>query len=111
MESHTAGSPEVGSLLLNTFGECPESFVELDGVQVRCLLDTGAQVSTMMESFFKQFLVNRGLTDAKSLIRIHLADGQDIPFVGSTQVDLKSLACIFPNMGFLVVNDMHSAMA
>ena len=33
-------------------GMCLETVVEIDNVPFRCLLDTGAQISTITESFF-----------------------------------------------------------
>ncbi|KAL9967435.1 hypothetical protein ACROYT_G025657 [Oculina patagonica] len=40
----------------NAVGECPEVKVRVGGVDVGCLIDTGAEVSTIMESFYKEFL-------------------------------------------------------
>ena len=31
--------------------ECPQTFVEINETAVKCLLDTGAQVSTVSEAF------------------------------------------------------------
>ena len=57
--SQTVGHEEVnlGSTLLDkVVGECPETVISVNDCNVRCLLDTGAQVSTLTESFYKQFL-------------------------------------------------------
>ena len=43
-----------GSIMRNAVGNCPEAIVELEGREVRCLLDTGAQVSTVTESWYRQ---------------------------------------------------------
>lgn len=37
-------------------GQCPEVDVEVGGVPLRCLLDTGSNVSTLTERFFRDHL-------------------------------------------------------
>lgn len=83
----------------------------IDGVEVRCLLDTGDQVSPMTESFFKQHFVNKSLMDVESCLRVYAANGQDIPFVGYIETDLKLFGRIFEGMGFLVARDVIGNMA
>ena len=39
---------------IGTVGKCPVVTVQMGGVDVPCLLDTGSQVSTVTESFFRQ---------------------------------------------------------
>ena len=44
-----------GSIIENAVGDCPEVKVSVGGVDVGCLIDTGAEVSTITESFYKEF--------------------------------------------------------
>ena len=43
-----------GEFLKKAVGVCTETIIDINGKNVRCLLDTGAEVSTMTESFFKE---------------------------------------------------------
>lgn len=73
--SHATGSGETNksSLLHKAVGECPEDEVGLSGTKVKCLVDTGAQVSTVTESFFYQYLAEREeLVDVSAFIKIIL---------------------------------------
>lgn len=40
--------------LKNAPGKCPEVDIQMDGVPLRCLLDTGSNVITLTESFFRE---------------------------------------------------------
>ena len=40
----------------NAVGNCPEVKVKLGGVDVGCLIYTGAEVSTITNSFYKEFV-------------------------------------------------------
>ncbi|CAC5418434.1 unnamed protein product [Mytilus coruscus] len=70
------------------------------------LLDTGAQVSTMTESFYRNHMADFGdLVDITDMLRISAANGGDIPYLGYIECNLKALGYTFENMGFLVVKD------
>ena len=55
--------------------QCPEACVETGPVWMQCLLDTGAQVSTIMESFYREHLAEkeRHVRDVSQLISISAA--------------------------------------
>ncbi|CAC5418472.1 unnamed protein product [Mytilus coruscus] len=70
------------------------------------LLDTGAQVSTMTESFYRNHMADFGdLVDITDMLRISAANGGDIPYLGYIECNLKALGYTFENKGFLVVKD------
>lgn len=78
----------------------------LHGIEVRCLRDTGAQVSTLTESFYRSYLERCcNLVDVGSMISISAASGRDIPFVGYVELDLVIDGCDLGLMGFLIVKD------
>ena len=73
---------------------------------MRCLLDTGAQVSTIVESFFQSHLeAGRHLTDVSRYLRISAANGLQVPYRGYIELDIKVMGMLIPRMGFLVVKD------
>ena len=95
-----------GSIFSKAIGKCPEAVVHIGSAEMRCLLDTGAQVSCISESFFKQRLAEgKELIDVSSYIRISAANGLGIPVKGYVELDLTALGHTFPSMGFLVVED------
>lgn len=78
--SHAVGEHlmDGGSIIENAVGDCPEVKVRVGGVDVRCLIDNGAEVLTITESFYKEFLVQgREVIDVTSYI------DQDISFPGT----------------------------
>ena len=108
IESHTAGPQEPvnsGSIFRKAVGQCPESVVRLGASEVCCLLDTGAQVSTITESFFREHFPETDLVDVTAFISISGAQGLAIPYLGYVELPLTVLGHSFNNMGFLVVKD------
>jgi len=106
VESHTTGNIKEGSCLSKAIGVCPEAIVKLNGIDVRCLLDTGAQVSTITESFYRNHASTLGgFVDITDILRISAANGGDIPYIGYVECNLKALGCTFEEMGFLIVKD------
>ena len=102
------GSEEImtGSFWRKAVGECPETSVQIGGSHVRCLLDSGAQVSTMTETFFRHQFPNIGEPeDVSAYIQISGAQGLTVPYIGYVEVDLVIMEHTFSNMGFLVVKD------
>ena len=108
MTSHKADEPsnDVGSLFDKVVGESPRAVVKIGRNDLHCLLDTGGQVSTITETYFKQYLLSEGeLLDVSSFIHISGAQGLSVPFLGYLEVDLVALGYTFPKMGFLIVKD------
>ena len=107
--SQTVGHEEVnlGSTLLDkVVGECPETVISVNDCNVRCLLDTGAQVSTLTESFYKQFLSRDvDLINVVHLVRLSGTQGLDVPLLGFVELDVFMLGQKFTQMGFLIVKD------
>lgn len=80
--------------------------MDVNGIAMCCLLDTGAQVSTMTESFYRSHIPEFGdLIDITDMLRISAANGGDIPYLGYIECNLQALGYTFENMGFLVVKD------
>ncbi|KAJ8008775.1 hypothetical protein DPEC_G00081920 [Dallia pectoralis] len=91
--SHIPGSksdtPSKEVLLERAVGTCPVVEIKISGVVVSCLLDTGSQVSTLSERFFRQCL---GGEDADMLstsgwLKLTAANGLDIPYMGYMELE------------------------
>ena len=97
---------DIPELLDKAIGACPEARVRVGTKDVRCLLDTGAQVSTLTESFYNQhFERGNRMVDISSYLDLSAANGLAIPFVGYVELNLTVLGNSFPAMGFLIVKD------
>jgi hypothetical protein len=105
VESLTAGETNKGSLLYRAVGKCPEATVWLNGKEIRCLVDTGAQVSTITESFYRDHFVGRSLADVSNFINVKAANGKDLPILGYVEFTMRVFDQNFENLGFLVVRD------
>ena len=106
VESHTAGSNNIGSCLTKAVGVCPEAMIALNDIEIRCLLDTGAQVSTITESFYRRHASILGnFVDITDILRVSAANGGNIPYIGYIECDLRALEHTFKDMGFLIVKD------
>ena len=101
------GRPTNGSnLIQRAVGECPEVTLDLGSAKdVRCLLDTGAQVSTITQRFYNENLSHEELIDVSKFISIKGAQGLAIPYCGYVELTITALGRVFHNMGFLVVKD------
>ena len=93
-------------MVARTVGPCPEVVVHFGSVPVRCLLDTGSEVTLITESFFRQHLLPEGLTISEApWLRITAANGQEVPYLGYLEMDISLPGIHLPGMGVLVVRD------
>lgn len=106
MASLTSGSFNNDSCIKKAVGVCPEADVLVNGCYLRSLLDTGAMVSTVTESFYRKNQSQMGeLVDITKFLSISAANGGDIPYLGYIECKLEAMGQTFPGMGFLVVKD------
>ena len=82
--------------------ECPQTTVEINGTAVKCLLDTGAHVSTVSEAFYKKHLSTIALSGTTRILKLSAANKLQIPYLGYIEVDLKIKECVFTHVGMLV---------
>ena len=88
-------------------GECPEVMVQIGGVSVKCLLDTGSQVSTISESFFRQHLsgTEEDVMPTSNWLKLTAANNLPIPYLGYVELDMQTMGLTIPECGFLVSKD------
>ena len=90
----------------NVVGDCPGVSVRVGDVDVACLIDTGAEVSTMTESFFFRHLSKgREVLNISSYIKISASQELEIPYIGYVDLQLTVLSNRFEGLGFLMVMD------
>lgn len=78
-----------------------------------CLLDTGSQVSTITEHFFKEHLAgeDKDMLPTSGWLRITAANGLDIPYLGYLELPVETMGINLPECGFLVVRDGRNSSA
>ena len=89
-------------MLHKVVGQCPEQSVGVQGCEVRCLLDTGAQVSTLTEQCYRCHFSQHELVDISELVSVSGTQGQEVPFLGCVQLDVELAGEKFPGLWFLV---------
>ena len=98
----------VGSLLKKAVGTCPEAEIQVGGRACRCLLDTGSQISTVTETWYKANVSESdkaGLEDIGGMFSLSAANGYSIPYVGYIELDIFAAGTHLPASGFIVVKD------
>ncbi len=109
-----AGSPPEGTsrdrFLERAVGTCPMVDLKIRGVLVSCLLDTGSQVSTITEGFFREHLFGNesDVLSTSGWLKITAANGLDIPYLGYMELDVEVMGMTLPECGFLIVKDTPS---
>ena len=73
---------------MKRIGHCPVAQVKIGGTEVICILDTGAQVSTLTESCFRENFSTEELVDICDLLHISGAQGAAIPYLGYIELPL-----------------------
>ena len=97
---------DIGSVISRAVGECPEAQISIGGVTMTCLIDTGAQVSTVTETFFHEHLDDgQKPRDISSYISLAGAQGAEIPYVGYIERDIDICGYKLEGMGFLIVKN------
>ncbi|XP_052464763.1 uncharacterized protein LOC128021529 [Carassius gibelio] len=88
-------------------GKCPTVTIQMGGVPVLCLLDTGSMVTTITETFFDQCFRQLAPDALKKCgwLQLRAANGLNIPYVGYFEIDVNVLGQILPKQGVLVVKD------
>lgn len=88
-------------------GSCPGVEVEVAGVKVPCILDTGSQVTLFSESFIQKWLGHikpRGADDLNWLT-LKAANGLSIPYTGYAILDFSVAGVKVPGKGVVIVKD------
>ena len=76
----------------------------MGGVEVRCLIDTGSQVSTITESCFRRYIARDDLElDSCGWLKLTAANGLSIPYVGYVKLDVTCMGRTIPRRGILIV--------
>ena len=70
--------------LVRLIGDANESILQVDKFKITALIDSGAQISTITESFVKLLKVNT--KSLKRLLKIEGTGGGQVPYKGYVEV-------------------------
>ena len=79
-----------------------QTVVEINGNPIRCLLDTGSEVSTVSENFYRKFLSSSELSDTTKFLKLSAANKLQIPYIGYIEVKVNINGSHFEKVGMLV---------
>jgi len=85
-------------------GECPEIDAMFGDVPVRCLIDSGSQVTTITEIYYNVHSKDKVRTDS-TWISLNGSHGLTIPTVGIFRTSVTIQANEFPDNYVIVVQD------
>ena len=93
--------------LENAVGECPEVDIQIDGIPLRCLLDTGSNVSTLTESFFRDHLhgEEEDMHCTAKWLKLTAANKLPLPYLGYVELNIQVMGLTIPECGFLITKD------
>ena len=87
-------------------GTCPTIQILVNNVPLTCLVDTGSQVTTVTESFYKHFVSQLpGLIDVSSFIKLNASNGLEIPLHGLLVSSVTLEKQVYADVHILVVKD------
>lgn len=92
------------SVFNKAVGRCPEIEILINNVNTKCLIDTGSQVSTITESYFRKYFPSEVLVDISELLHLSGAQGLSVPYIGFVEIPVVVLNQEF-KAGFLVTKD------
>lgn len=79
----------------SAFGDCLAVDVKIAGVTTKCLLDTGSEVTTIRECYFKRHFGEGALSSA-NWVQLTAANGLEIPLLGCLEAEVE---CMGKNVG------------
>ena len=81
--------------------------MNIEGVSVSCLLDSGSEVSTITEEFFNTHFKPKGqeLLSTSGWLKLTAANGLETPYLGYFELDIEAFGLNVPRRGILVVKD------
>ena len=86
-------------------GKCPTVTIDISGIKVNCLVDTGSTVTTVTESFYNRFLAKRVDLHTDISVSLKAANGISIPYIGYIEVDMNVMGQSLPRRGVLIIKD------
>ena len=97
--SNSDSRTDIESKIKHASAKCPTTVVEINGNPIRCLLDTGSEVSTVSENFYRKFLSSSELSDTTKFLKLSAANKLQIPYLGYIEVNVNINGSHFEKVG------------
>ena len=107
VRSQAAEESRADSFWRRAVGKCITRKIRVAGVDVIALVDTGSQVTTIMESWFNEHL-RQTSTHNTYQFRLTAANGQPIPTVGCCTVDVVCGQQTVKDVVIVIVTDRQA---
>lgn len=116
MRGKSKGSQDILTkerFLQHAVGKCPEVDIQIGGVPLRCLLDTGSNVSTLTENFFRDHLhgEDEDMHCTAKWLKITAANQLPLPYLGYVELDVQVMGFNIPECGFLIIRNDNTKRA
>lgn len=111
MEEKLNGSnipEELSDVASKLLARSPKISTKVDGNTCIGLIDSGSEVSTMTENFYKQHIGSREVHDTNNWLKITGANQLQVPYHGYVTVNIELLGMNIPSTGFLVTKEASS---
>lgn len=110
MRGRTDGSAKTLTkerFLRNAVDKCPQIRIQIDGIHFQCLFDTGSNVSTMTENFFRDHLKggDEDIQTTAKWLKLTAANKLPLPYLGYVELDIDMMGSKIPECGFLIISD------
>ncbi|XP_051931175.1 uncharacterized protein LOC127607116 [Hippocampus zosterae] len=88
-------------------GKCPEVEIQIGGVPLRCILDSGSNVSTLTETFFRNRLngTDEDMHCTAKWLKLTAANNLPLPYLGYVELDVQAMGIVITGCGFLIIQD------
>ena len=70
-------------------GDITVSMCYVDGTPCLALIDTGSQITTVNDSFYKEYLTSCPIKELDDILSVEGANGQEVPFLGYIEADIS----------------------
>lgn len=93
--------------LENAVGKCPVVNIEIAGIPLKCLIDSGSNVSALTESFFRKHPHGEddNIHNTTKWLKITAANKLPLPYLGYVELDIQVMGVTLPECGFLIIRD------
>lgn len=79
-------------IIERAIGKCPVVDLRLSGILANCLRDTGSQVSTITDKFFRKHIGDdENMLATTSWLKIAAANGLGIPYQGYVELEVETM--------------------
>jgi hypothetical protein len=96
-------------IITNAVAPCPVTTVMVNGKPIKCLIDTGSEVSTLTESWYKSLKADdEDILDTTGWMKIHAANELQVPYLGYAELEVSLGDLVLENVGFLITKDSES---